>query len=414
LPRSYHSALARHNSRFAIAAVLYALGAAPVSAATGREIPELAELDRLMAALMTKWKLPGGQLAVAKDGTIVLSRGYGHADPDRGTLVQPDSLFRTGSVAKTLTAVAVLTLVDRGKLRLDDKAFTILSDLKPAAGATVDPRLHDITVRNLLQHAAGWDNAQSFSPLELPWSRMAAATIGEKDPPECATVIRYMMGVPLDFAPGTRTAYSNFGYCVLGRIIEARAEGKPSYDEYVKRHVLQPAGITRMQLAGTRESERAPGEVRYIAQPGRPRVPSVFFGEGYVPFAYGGIYLRGTDASGGWIASAEDLVRFAMAVPALLRPETFRQMLETPVPNSREMGLCWTVAQRKNGVDFWHTGAIADSNANWLVRTHDGVTLAFAFNSLPADPAAFFRDALPAFLDALAAVRVWPRSGARR
>jgi N-acyl-D-amino-acid deacylase len=380
LPRSYHSALARHNSRFAIAAVLYALGAAPVSAATGREIPELAELDRLMAALMTKWKLPGGQLAVAKDGTIVLSRGYGHADPDRGTLVQPDSLFRTGSVAKTLTAVAVLTLVDRGKLRLDDKAFTILSDLKPAAGATVDPRLHDITVRNLLQHAAGWD----------------------------------MMGVPLDFAPGTRTAYSNFGYCVLGRIIEARAEGKPSYDEYVKRHVLQPAGITRMQLAGTRESERAPGEVRYIAQPGRPRVPSVFFGEGYVPFAYGGIYLRGTDASGGWIASAEDLVRFAMAVPALLRPETFRQMLETPVPNSREMGLCWTVAQRKNGVDFWHTGAIADSNANWLVRTHDGVTLAFAFNSLPADPAAFFRDALPAFLDALAAVRVWPRSGARR
>ena len=73
---------------------------------------------------------------------------------------------------------------------------------------------------------------------------MAAATVGEKDPAECATVIRYMMGIPLDFVPGTRSAYSNFGYCVLGRIIEAVAEqdgGKLFYEQYGKLKVIKPA-----------------------------------------------------------------------------------------------------------------------------------------------------------------------------
>jgi hypothetical protein len=84
-------------------------------------------------------------------------------------------------------------------------------------------------------------------------------------------------------------------------------------------------------------------------------------------------------------------------------------MLETPwQSNSGEKGLCWTVIQRENGVDFWHTGAWKDSNAAWLVRTSNGVSLAIAFNSLPPDYAAFFHDVLPHLLDVSGSVKRWP------
>lgn len=151
---------------------------------------------------------------------------------------------------------------------------------------------------------------------------------------------------------------------------------------------MERAGITRAKLGGTLSSERSRDEVRYYGPPNHVLVASVYPGRGFVPFAYGGLYLKSTDSSGGWIASAEDLVKFATAVDgqrgrALLSPAMVRLMLDTPIPATKLGGLCWTVAKRTNGVDFWHTGAIRDSSVSWLVRTSEGVTLAFVFNSFP-------------------------------
>src|SRR5688572_2255553 len=90
---------------------------------------QVERLDRLMAQAMAKFALPGGQLAVVKDGRLVHSRGYGYADVEHKIKVRTDSRFRLGSVAKTITQIAILTLVDRGKLRLEDRAFRILNSL---------------------------------------------------------------------------------------------------------------------------------------------------------------------------------------------------------------------------------------------------------------------------------------------
>ncbi len=248
---------------------------------------------------------------------------------------------------------------------------------------------------------------------------MAAATLGAEDPPTCATVLRYMLSIPLDFDPGTRTAYSNFGYCILGRVIEEtlRSVGtEMSYEEYMRRAVLAPAGITRMRLGGTRLEDRAQEEVRYYGGPGRKLVPSVFPGEGYVPFAYGGFYKEASVESGGWIGSASDVVRFALSLDgtrgqALLQAGTYRRMLETPLPGAdgqkQQHGLCWTVARRDNGSDIWHTGSLRDSNAAWLVRTASGVTLAFMFNSLPSKHTEFFEDAILTLLDTIEDQERW-------
>ena len=377
--------------------------------ATGKAVPDLAVFDQTVTAIISRYHLPGGQLSIAKDGRLVLSRGYGYADVGKKQQVDQNSLFRVGSVSKTLTTVAILKLVETGRLHLDDKAFRILSSLTPPKNATIDPRLYEITVQQLLQHEGGWSGADA---MELPQSRMAAATLGRKDPPDCETIIRYQMSIPLDFTPGTKSNYSNFGFCLLGRIIEEVA--RMTYEDYVKSAVLKPAGVTRMRIGGTRLSQRMPGEVRYYGQQGQPLAPSVFEGEGYVPFAYGGLYLDAGRAAGGWLASSDDLIRFVTAIdgqrgPALLKPETFRLMLETPWhSNASAKGLCWTVVQRENGVDFWHTGAWKDSNAAWLVHTSNGVSLAIVFNSLPPDYTAFFQDFLPHLLDVISAVKKWP------
>ncbi|MBC7838865.1 MAG: beta-lactamase family protein [Nitrospiraceae bacterium] len=396
-----------------VGAYLQELAPTPVA---GRIVPDLRPFDEAMLSMMQKWGLKGGQLAIAKGGKLVFSRSYGDADLNKRRTVELDSLFRIGSVSKTFTTAAILKLVEAGKLRLSDRVLSLLSHLKPADGSTVDPRLLEITVQQLLQHAGGWqDTEPSFT---MPFTGQVTFEVGSPSPPTCETVIRYQLSKRLDFDPGSKTSYSNFGFCILGRIIEAVASAggkRVPYEEFVEREVLRPAGITRAKLGGTLPSERSRAEVRYYGPPNQVLVDSVYPGRGLVPFAYGGLYLRSTDSSGGWIASAEDLVKFATAIDgqrgrALLSPAMFRLMLDTPIPTTKASGLCWTVAKRNNGVDFWHTGAIKDSSVSWLVRTSEGATLAFVFNSFPADFNRFMGEVIPGILELIKAPRTWPQN----
>ena len=134
---------------------------------------------------------------------------------------------------------------------------------------------------------------------------------------------------------------------------------------------------------------------------------------------YGGIYIEALDAHGGWIASAEDLVRFVTAVdgqrgPALLAPATVQAMLDTPLPPPAEggsagagnaqptSGLCWVVRPEDGGVSWSHAGALENMCASWLIRTPDGLALAFVTNTLPplSDIGAFFPEVGTALLGA--------------
>jgi CubicO group peptidase (beta-lactamase class C family) len=223
---------------------------------TGVPAPELASLDELLLAFLRENEIAGASLAITKEGRLVHARGFGWADPDGQVKVSPTSLFRIASISKPITAVAILMLIERGKLKLDDKAFDLIA-LQPLPGRERDPRLKDITVRHLLEHTAGFDRAKSFDPMFRPV--MIAKELDVPPPAQPEHIIRYMLGQPLDFDPGSRHAYSNYGYCVLGRIIE-RVSGQP-YETFVRHEVLKPLGITRTKLGKT--LERAADEVRY-------------------------------------------------------------------------------------------------------------------------------------------------------
>jgi len=354
--------------------------------------------DREIEKFMKIRKVPGGALAVVKDRRLVCARGYGWADREKGIRVRPDSLFRIASVSKPITAVAVLKLVEAKRLDLEARAFEVLQ-LPPLLepGKKPDPRLGKITIRQLLQHTGGWDRDKSFDPMFR--SRIIARAVGAPAPATSSAIVRYMLGQPLDFDPGVRFAYSNFGYCVLGRVIE-KLTGQP-YETFVQRSILAPIGIKRMRIGASLIDGQAPSEVRYYVADDAT-APSVFPGTPeQVPWPYGGFCLEAMDAHGGWIASAVDLARLAAALDdplhsPLLSPETIRTMYAPPPPpvsrkpngslNDSYYGCGWNVRPSgANGkANYWHDGSLPGTAA-LLVRRHDGLGWAVLFNQRSDD-----------------------------
>src|SRR5688500_17690500 len=269
---------------------------------------------------MRTYAIPGVAVAVVRYGKLFDARGFGYANVENKTPVQPDALFRIASVSKPITSAAIMKLVEEGRLDgLDDLVAPIIADLTPAPGATVDPRWEQITIRHLLNHTGGWDRTKpngGFDPMFRP--EIAAAAVGAPAPASAETVIRYMKGMPLDFTPGSKHVYSNFGYAILGRVIE-RLSGMP-YEDYVRARVLQPVGANRTRLGKTRMRDALADEVKYYlpGEPGLgltlPMVPSVFPGEGTVPINYGAYYVEAMDSHGGWVSSTVDLMRFMAGV----------------------------------------------------------------------------------------------------
>ena len=364
--------------------------------------------------MIEDWDVPGAAIAIAKDGRLVLAKGYGLANVEKQEPVQPDTLFRVASIAKPITAVAVLQLVEDGLLNLDDRVFQILDRFQPPEGVHKDPRLDDITVRHLLQHSGGWDRGRSYDPMFS--TGKVEDELGVPKPASCRDVIRFMLGQPLNFDPGTGYAYSNFGYCLLGRVIEEKT-GQP-YEEYVKEQVLAPIGISGMHIGGTLPKNRADGEATYYGFPGQewadsamPNTPP------QVPWPDGGFHLRTLDAHGGWVASAIDLVTFATSVDEsrptpVIGPQSVKTMVARPdlalwQDSSYHYGMGWLVRPVGNDANWWHAGSLPGTYA-LIVRTHHGFAWAILFNSRPEEQSKFGQEVDRLIWEGISEVTAWP------
>lgn len=251
---------------------------------TGTAVPAFEPLDE---AVLEFANLIGAQavtVAVSKNRELLYSRGYGWRDVNKKQPTQPDALMRIASVTKPFTAAAVRQLIRQQKLTFDTKAFELLT-ISPPPGVKPDPRLKEITVAQLLDHKGGWDRNESFDPMFR--THRIERSLRLRRPAQPTDVIRYMLGQPLEFDPGERYEYSNFGYCVLGRVIE-KANGKP-YFEYIRDDICKPLGITDVKLARNAPRARDPREVWYAGQD---------------------VNVEVMDAHGGLIASAPALCTF--------------------------------------------------------------------------------------------------------
>jgi CubicO group peptidase (beta-lactamase class C family) len=290
-------------------------GAAPASAQTAIGPNDPAELeafvDGVMAAEMEAQHIPGAVVVVVKDGEVLFAKGYGYADLEARTPVDPDTtLFRPGSVSKLFVWTAVMQLVEQGKLSLDADVNTYLDFTIPATFP------EPITLKHLLTHTPGFEDRGD-----------GLFKLTAEDVAPLAEYLKTNLPARV-FTSGTIGAYSNYGTALAGYIVE-RVAGQP-FTDYVETHLLAPLGMTQATF-------RQPLPANLAADMSR----------GY-NYANGG-YVRGdfeyvvAYPAGSLSASGAELAKFMIAhlqngrygEAQILREETTRQMhsrLYTPDP----------------------------------------------------------------------------------
>lgn len=267
----------------------------------------------LTAFLVEGWRAPSVAVAVAIDGRIVHSEASGWADVDAQAPASPTSLYRIASVSKPITAIAVLQLVERGAVDLDDE----IQEYVPSFPEKRWP----VTVRHVLQHASG---IRHYKPGETSRKTEHYETV--------ADAIVLFKDDSLLFEPGTRESYTTYGYTLLQGVIET-ASGR-SFEDYLRENIWVPSGVDDPPLD---TPGRAPADrVQGYELKGSTLSPVP---EDNVSFKYAG---------GGMLASAEGLVRICLALGEgkLLGP----QYVDTLFSQHGEFTFGWGIAVGDDGL----------------------------------------------------------------
>jgi D-alanyl-D-alanine carboxypeptidase len=251
---------------------------------------DIAALNSKVTGFMSTYNIPGASLAVTKNGKLVYVKAFGKANITTGEDVTPAHRFRLASVSKTFTGVAILKLVQDGKLNLDAKVFGTGGVLAADYGtAPYNANLLNITVRHLLQNVSG------------SWGAASGGDVIDQNP--TFTYKQFFDWVintrPNPNVPGTVYDYSNVNFILAGRIIE-KVSGK-TYVNYIKEDLMAPIGGTQTDMAGKTLADKKVNEVTY-------------YGQGNdASFVYNIAFPR-RDADGGLITTATDLIRLVTAI----------------------------------------------------------------------------------------------------
>jgi CubicO group peptidase (beta-lactamase class C family) len=289
-PTAFFHALSARKTALLIFLLLIAAGSTAAQRAASADLG--AQVDRAVAEEMKRQQMPAATVAIAQDGRIIYSKAFGMADVENNVAATTETLIRTGSLAKPITAVAAMTLVEAGKLDLDAP----VQKYCPAFPQKQWP----ITTRELLSHTSGirhykgdeTDSARHFKSMSDGFSIFASD--------------------PLLFEPGTKFSYSTYGYTVAGCVIEG-ASGEKFYD-YLREHVLAPAGMTHTFV-----------DDAYAIIPHRARGYQKISGQlknaGLMDSSY-------KIPGGGLVMTAEDFARFQIALMdgRVVKPQTLAAM----------------------------------------------------------------------------------------
>jgi len=308
-------------------------------------------LERLLGEQLNQHRIPGISAAAADRRELVWSAALGLADVENNVKAATGTVFRLGSISKPITAVAAMQLVEQGRLDLDAPVQKYVPSF-PGKPWPITPRM-------LLGHLSGIRHYRG--PEELMSTRHYTSLV---------EALKIFADDPLEFEPGTKFRYTTYGYNLVGAVIEA-ASGMP-FTDYLRRYVFAPAGAERIQ----------PDDV-YRIIPNRAR--------GYRAAPSGAIQncaLADTSnkiPGGGLVATAEDLVRFALALMdgRLLKPQTLEQMFtsqRTSDGRPTGYGLGWYITDR--AVKKWieHSGSQPGASTELLMLPERGLAVAVLTN----------------------------------
>jgi CubicO group peptidase (beta-lactamase class C family) len=333
---------------------------------------DLSKIDTPLQTYLNKYSIPGLSLAITRNDRLVFAKGMGFANKATGENVNANRhLFRIASVSKTLTALAIMKLIEQGKITLTSKVFGVGAILGTKYGTkTYSTWTKAITVQHLLEHTSGIPNVgQEWKGLSrgdvISW-------VIDNDQPTVA--------------PGTKWDYSNFGYGVLGRVIESVTGS--SYEDYLRNNILNssPQSPNRMLVGG---STPRPNEVTYYPNDGANR--------------------RLFDSFGGWTARPIDLVGVLSRMDGLSRPDIISAATRTTMWTASTVKATYAKGWWLGGNWRGHNGYFPQGTIAWLVRRDDGFGFAIVINSTPPGDASGITDELKKLVDGIIqTVGAWP------
>lgn len=304
---------------------------------------------------LKKKQIPGCAIMVRKDGQVVLSAGYGIANLEHDVKVTPKTVFQSGSVGKQFTAMAVMMLVEEGKLSLGDPLSKFLK---------VPKDWPKITIRHLLSHTSGLgDYPEEFSL--------------QKDYTE-EELLKMVTAQKLDFEPGDKWAYSNLGYLTLGLVIH-EVTGK-FYGDFLQKRIFEKLGMNSTRIIN--EADIIPN-----------RAAGYRFEKGELKNQEWVAPSLNTTADGSLYLTIEDMAKWdeALEKQMLLSPASYEQMW-TPVQlndGSRESyGFGWTIEKNALGHRLLEHGGAWQGFATYIGRHPDEHLSVVVFcNRAGANPA---------------------------
>jgi D-alanyl-D-alanine carboxypeptidase len=347
-------------------------------------ITGIASIDQNVAFFMNQYNIPSLSIAITLNEKLVYAQAYGQADVENNKAATTQNLFRVAALSQQITSAAIMKLMDQGKINMSDKVFGPGAILGTTFGTKAYTAwITNITVGELLHHTCGgWANNDATYPDPMFTNPTLTAQ----------QLISWTLdNIPLINPPGTSYGYSNFDYCILGRVIE-KITGM-TYAQAAQSLVLQPSGISDMLIAGNTLAQRVPAEVKYYGQSGED------------PY---GFNITRMDAHSGWIASATDMAKFLVHVDGqspetILSPNALSVMTTGSTANPN-YACGWLL----DGSSWYHPGGLPGTGSDQTVSVAYGnFNFVILTNSRSLDPN-FDHDMRNIFWAALPNTPNWP------
>ena len=357
--------------------------------------PELHAMDSIMQRYLKRWEIHGAQLAISRHDSLLYARGFGYADKDRKIPMEPSYIMRMASVSKLVTATGIMKLRDMGKIRLSDKVFGpkgILNDTF-YVNSIRDKRYFDITVEQLLRHKAGFTN---YAGDAIFSTRYIMQQNHLTTPPDHRTLLRIVLRRHLGYTPGTAQRYCNIGYTLLSLIIEKRTG--MSYENFMQRHVLNPAGCYDFHIAGNYLKDRRKNETVYYMHSSSVPVPEFNNSGRMVVRCYGENDITTALGAGAWVASAAELCRLVASIdgdrtiPDVISPQAVKLMTQEMPDHQFSLGWNFTPRNRP----WIRTGSLVGTSA-LVLRYPDGECWVFITNTSTWKGHKFSQDTMALF-----------------
>ena len=357
--------------------------------------PELHAMDSIMQRYLKRWEIHGAQLAISRHDSLLYARGFGYADKDRQIPMEPSYIMRMASVSKLVTATGIMKLRDMGKIRLSDKVFGpkgILNDTF-YVNSIRDKRYFDITVEQLLRHKAGFTN---YAGDAIYSTRYIMQQNHLTTPPDHRTLLRIVLRRHLGYTPGTAQRYCNIGYTLLSLIIEKRTG--MSYENFMQRYVLNPAGCYDFHIAGNYLKDRRKNETVYYMHSSSVPVPEFNNSGRMVVRCYGENDITTALGAGAWVASAAELCRLVASidgdrtVPDVISPQAVKLMTQEMPDHQFSLGWNFTPRNRP----WIRTGSLVGTSA-LVLRYPDGECWVFITNTSTWKGHKFSQDTMALF-----------------